>query len=258
MFSPVTLERGDVKLCVEIGGEGPLVLLLPSAGRGASDFSALASVLEARRYSAAAVNPRGAGGSTGPLEGLTLHDLAADVSVVVEELAHGPAHLVGHAFGNRVARCLATDRPDLVRSVTLLAAGGRVAGTRREPFLPEGGVLTSDGFEAMRRAMFSPRSAASVAEAWRSGWWFDTLRAQGAAVFGTPVDEWWSAGVAPILVIQGMDDEVAPPENARLLLSEHPDRVALVEIEGAGHAILIERPNEVAEHLLRFLRRVDG
>jgi pimeloyl-ACP methyl ester carboxylesterase len=48
------------------------------------------------------------------------------VAGVLEALDCGPAHLVGHAFGNRVARCLAVDRPSLVRSVTLLAAGGLI------------------------------------------------------------------------------------------------------------------------------------
>jgi pimeloyl-ACP methyl ester carboxylesterase len=33
---------------------------------------------------------------------------------------------VGHAFGSRVARCLAADRPELVRRVVLPAAGGLV------------------------------------------------------------------------------------------------------------------------------------
>jgi pimeloyl-ACP methyl ester carboxylesterase len=36
------------------------------------------------------------------------------------------AHVVGHAFGNRVARCLAADRADLIGRVVLLAAGGLV------------------------------------------------------------------------------------------------------------------------------------
>src|SRR5215475_5366477 len=30
--------------------------------------------------------------------------------------ASGPVHLIGHAFGNRIARCLAVDQPSLVCS----------------------------------------------------------------------------------------------------------------------------------------------
>jgi pimeloyl-ACP methyl ester carboxylesterase len=37
--------------------------------------------------------------------------LAIDVAEVLEAMDCGSAHLVGHAFGNRVARCLAVDLP---------------------------------------------------------------------------------------------------------------------------------------------------
>ena len=54
-----------------------------------------------------------------------LSDLAADVAGVIESLGlETPLDVLGHAFGNRVVRMLATNRPDLVRSVTLVAAGG--------------------------------------------------------------------------------------------------------------------------------------
>jgi pimeloyl-ACP methyl ester carboxylesterase len=66
--------------------------------------------------------PRGIGGSIGPLEGITLHDLAADVASVVATEGQGPAVVIGHAFGNWVARTLAADRPDLVRGIVLAAA----------------------------------------------------------------------------------------------------------------------------------------
>jgi pimeloyl-ACP methyl ester carboxylesterase len=69
---------------------------------------------------------RGIGESRGSLGDTSLHDLAVDVAEFLEAMDCGPAHLVGHAFGNRVARCLAVDRPSLVRSVTLLAAGGLI------------------------------------------------------------------------------------------------------------------------------------
>src|SRR5262249_62373877 len=70
---------------------------------------------------------RGVGGSCGSLDGATLHDLAGDVAGVIKAIGCGPVHLIGHAFGNRIARCLAVDQPSLVRSVTLLAAGGLLA-----------------------------------------------------------------------------------------------------------------------------------
>ena len=56
-----------------------------------------------------------------------LHDLAVDTAAVVEEIGRGgPAVVVGHAFGQRVCRTLASDRPDLVSAVIMIAAGGKV------------------------------------------------------------------------------------------------------------------------------------
>ena len=40
----------------------------------------------------------------------------------IEPDRNGAAFVVGHAFGNRVARMLATLRPDLVRAASLVAA----------------------------------------------------------------------------------------------------------------------------------------
>src|SRR5262249_24992528 len=73
-----------------------------------------------------AVNVRGVGARTVPLDGLPLCPLGADMAGVIEAVSAAPAHVVGHAFGTRVARCLAVDWPDLVRRVVLLAAGGLV------------------------------------------------------------------------------------------------------------------------------------
>jgi pimeloyl-ACP methyl ester carboxylesterase len=79
------------------------------------------------------------------------------------------------------------------------------------------------------------------------------LTANGAA----SVDDWWSAGrTVPVLVIQGLQDQAAPPENGRILKAEAPDRVELVELDGAGHALLPEQPMEIARAVTGFLGKV--
>ncbi|MGA2950682.1 MAG: hypothetical protein ABSD80_00420 [Caulobacteraceae bacterium] len=45
-----------------------------------------------------------------------------------------------------------------------------------------------------------------------------------------------TAGGKPVLVVQGLDDGIAPPESGRDLEGLYPDRVTLVEIEATGHA----------------------
>lgn len=241
---------------VRLLGEGPLVVLLPSLGRGASDFAALAARLARAGHLVACPEPRGLGRSAGPLDGLTLADLADDVAAVVQALDAGPATVAGHAFGNRVARMLATRHPDLVESVVLLACGGRV------PPEPEAGAAlfrvfdtalpADEHLDAVRTAFFAPGNDPSV---WADGWHADVAAAQSAATGSTPVEEWWEAGGADVLVVQPADDRIALPANAEDLVERLGDRSSLVTIPGAGHALLPEQPAAVAVALLTWLRR---
>src|ERR1700756_944425 len=118
-----TIEVGDATLECALYGSGAPVVLLANAGCSTGYFDHLARALVTGGSQTISINMRGVGGSCGSLDGATLHDLASDVAGVIKAIGCGPAHLVGHAFGNRIARCLAVDQPPLVRTVTLLAAG---------------------------------------------------------------------------------------------------------------------------------------
>src|SRR5262245_13396881 len=122
MAAQTIIARGDVRIEVLAQGQGPVIVLLPSLGRGATDFDSIALRLAAGGYRVLRPQPRGIRGSSGPLTGIDLHDYAADVAAVIAHENNGPAFVVGHAFGNRVARMLATDRPELVRATALVAA----------------------------------------------------------------------------------------------------------------------------------------
>lgn len=229
----VVARSGAVEIEGRCWGSGDVVLMLPGLGGDASQFSLLAGSLAGAGYRAVAVNPRGVGASRGPLEGLTLHDFAADGACVIETVGGAPAHVIGRAFGNRVARCLAMDRPELVRSLVLISAGGYA--TAVPGIHAAAGVPAGAGRDAT--AGLSPAAAA-----------------QRAATRATPVSEWWTAGRAPILVIKGLEDRIAPPENGRRLREELGERVRLVELAGVGHSPLTECPGTVAGHVLAFLR----
>ena len=46
----------------------------------------------------------------------------------------------------------------------------------------------------------------------------------------------------PLLVIQGLDDEAAPPGNGHALREQLGERVRLVDLPRAGHFLLLEQP----------------
>ncbi len=116
--------NGAVEVFVE--GSGPLVLMIPSLGRGAGDFEELGHAVAAAGYRVARMQPRGVGRSTGATSGLSMRDLVDDAASAIEAAGGGPAVIVGHAFGQRLARLTAATHPELVRGVIMLAAGGKV------------------------------------------------------------------------------------------------------------------------------------
>src|SRR5512140_3601612 len=116
------IRRGDVSIEVVAEGRGPLVVLLPSLGRDSDEFDPIAERIAAAGFRVLRPQPRGYGRSTGPMENLTLHDLAKDVAAVIERENAGPAIIAGHAFGHFVAKMTAVDFPKLVRGVILIGA----------------------------------------------------------------------------------------------------------------------------------------
>jgi len=69
-------------------GSGEAVVLLPGGALDVGYMKGLAEALAKAGYRVVRVNPRGAGKSTGPKEGVTLHTLASDVAGVPSR-AHG-------------------------------------------------------------------------------------------------------------------------------------------------------------------------
>lgn len=253
------IQVGKVNIETHIRGVGPAVVLLPGTGGDASQFADFAPVLAAAGFQTIALSVRGAAGSTGPLEGLTLHDYAADVAGVIEALKVAPAHVLGRTGGNRVARCLAADRPELVKSVILVAAGGLIPGDPKAiaaaDAWAQATVPEPERLAAFRSSMLSPATDPTRVKPFAT--WPAANRAQSAAEAATPTTEWWTAGRAPLLVIQGLDDVLAPPGNGRALREQLGARVKLVDIAKAGHALLFEQPDKIATEVITFLRTLD-
>jgi pimeloyl-ACP methyl ester carboxylesterase len=249
------ITAGDARIVVRILGDGPTLVLLPGLGRSSADLDPLAVRLIAAGYRVLLPEPRGMGDSHGPLDGLTLHHLARDIASVIDATCTTPVVVIGHAFGNRIARCLAADRPELVSLVVLLSSSGKVQPT---PEIAEAIRLAQavdtpleKRADAVRAAWFAPGSDITP---WLDGWWQPVMRAFLAAAAATPVEDWWSAGNAEVLIVQGLCDVSAPVGNGRLLRDEISDRTTLIELADVGHALPVEKPELVADAVIDFLR----
>jgi pimeloyl-ACP methyl ester carboxylesterase len=257
-FAPLTIayDNPPVHLKAMAAGNGERLVLLPGLGRASSDLLPLAEIMVRSEYSVLLPEPRGISVSRGPLDGLTLHDLAADVAALLEAWTGGPATIIGHAFGNRIARTLAADRADLVSAVVLLSSSGKLQPT---PEIADAIRLAQapDTPQEVRRAAvqqawFAPGSDVTP---WLDGWSQPVMAAYLAAAAATPVEEWWTAGSAEVLIVQGLADVAAPVGNGRLLKQDLGARGTLVELPGIGHAMPVEKAQACADAILAFLRR---
>lgn len=233
---------------------GREIVMLASLGRPGSDFDDVAMALAENGYRVTLPEPRGIADSEGPMEGLTLHDLAEDVAAVIETQTRAPVMLIGHAFGNRLARTMAADRPELVSRVGLLACGGLIE-------MPEKAMKALIGcfdeslppdehMECVRYGFFAEGNDPEV---WRDGWYRPVMLMQSSAVRATPVEDWWEAGGQPILVVQATEDAIALPANAHDLKKRLGERATLVELPNAGHAMLPEQPKKIVEIICSYI-----
>ena len=250
----ITDVRRSVSIQVHTKGRGSPVLMIPSLGRGVEDYDRVAGMLAEQGYQSIMPEPRGIGGSSGPLP-QTLFDLAQDAATACRHLGLSSIDVVGHAFGNRVARALATQAPDLVKRVVLLAGGGQTvidADIRAALMgsLADGTKPDNERLKDLQMAFFHAQNDPAI---WLRGWHSQAADMQLAASDRTDTARWWTAGRATVLLVQAEADPVAPAGNADALAEAIGDRLTRVLLRRASHAILPEQPVAVAALIADYL-----
>jgi len=185
---------------------------------------------------------------------ITLHDFARDIAEVVKKLGGGKAVVVGHAFGNWVARMTAADHPDLVRGVVIAAAAAKQFAPELSAAVTTAGNLSlsdEDRLAALRFAFFAPGNDPTV---WLKGWHPEIRDSQRAAVAAVKQDEWWSGGTAPLLDLQAANDPFKPEAKRNEMKNEFGSRVTVMVIPNASHALIPEQPKAVVEGLSRWIK----
>ena len=252
----------DVRIEAIAEGSGPLVVLLPSRGRAAEDFDEVAAGIAKAGFRVLRPQPRGAGRSSGLMKGLSLHDFARDTAAIIRHEGGGPAVIVGHAFGNWVARMTAVDYPQLVRGVVIVAAAAKAypagfAGAKElseavrksgDPTLPD-----AERLNYLRIAFFAPGNDAGV---WLKGWYPEVDEAQFAAGRATKQSEWWPGGTVPLLDLQAALDPFKPRAMMNEIREEFGERATIVVIPNASHALIAEQPAAVVEAIVTWIGRL--
>lgn len=235
----------DVQVDLIHEGSGPVIVMLPSRGRDSEDFDEVAAGLANEGFRVLRPQPRGAHLSSGPSSGIRMQDLARDVARVIEREEAGRAIIAGHAFGNWVARMVATDHPHLVRGLVLMAAAAKTYPSELSAVVQAAGnpgLSEAQRLAALRKGFFLRPEAATV---WLSGWSAGAMAVQGIAVAATKQDEYWGAGEAPLLDIVAEQDPFRPPESWFEACAAFGERVTVRTVPDASHALLPEQPEAV-------------
>jgi pimeloyl-ACP methyl ester carboxylesterase len=115
------------ELNYELAGSGrPAFVLVHGGCCALSDWREQIDRL-GREFTVLAMDLRGHGGSTSADGMLTVPQWAADVNALIEALDIGPAAIVGHSLGSRIAAEAISQRPENATALVLLD-GSRVTG----------------------------------------------------------------------------------------------------------------------------------
>ena len=117
MDSPV------VALSHTVTGVGPPVLMVAGTGFPGATWPPEFIEPLAERYAVITFDHRGTGRSPQTDDDYSTRMFAADALALLERLDCGPAHVVGHSMGGRVAQWMAIDGPDQLASLVLAASG---------------------------------------------------------------------------------------------------------------------------------------
>ncbi|MFL6072466.1 MAG: alpha/beta fold hydrolase [Mycobacteriales bacterium] len=262
------LTNEDVSLHSEVlGGAGTrTVVLLHGWMSAGTVWRRPAAALAARGYRVVALDLRGHGQSSRPVEGYTLPDYASDLDPVLDQLARGrPVHLAGWDLGATIAMYYAASRVGQAASLIVLAGTPRLVACQDWPHgmaaeamaallagLEQNFGAASEAFVA---AQFASRSPQLVRTATRLAARVGRRVAvdAGEAASATDLRAVVPQVNCPTLVVHGRSDVLCPPAAGRWLADNLPAARPAVLISQAGHYLPLSHPREVSKHMIDFL-----
>ncbi|WP_153505851.1 alpha/beta fold hydrolase [Cumulibacter manganitolerans] len=255
---------GDVHVRVNVTGEGPPVLLVHGLGASLDLWEPLVKQLEG--YTVITLDNPGAGASTVPWPAWRMSKYAETVDAVLEELGYDTVDVVGLSFGGMVCQEFAHKYPHRIRRLVLAATAagmGAVFGNPLAlsvlmtplryysrsymaavaPFLYGGDAdgeselvqRQSDLRHKMRPSIPGYFAQLATASTFSSVWYLNKI-------------------TVPTLVVAGGDDPITNPFTCKVIAQLIPD-AEYVELEGAGHLFLMERPTQSAALLRDWFER---
>ena len=226
-----------VRSWYDVHGEGEPLVLLHGGFSDSRDFTTNLQTL-AGKFQVFLLDRR-AHGRTPDVEGpVTLDMLTDDVSVFIEQVVGGPAHVAGYSSGGVVAAALALRRSDLVRRLVLLNTALSKEGWM---FLPEpDGEFPDTVVDAY--AEVSPDGRDHFPE---------VVRKFASMEMDVALDP---SGITSRTLVVAADDDFVHLSHTIEMYQAIPD-AQLAILPGTSHLLLFERPEQAAAVVEEFLTK---
>jgi 3-oxoadipate enol-lactonase len=256
------------KVAVEDEGDGGAVVCVHGLGGSSNSFTALMPALAGQRV--VRLDLPGSARSSAASGALSIARYVECVRQVCTRLGIARAHLVGHSMGTIVCQHLAIEAPRLVRSLALFGPLIAPADAARTAMRTRAGKARSEGPAGMQDIAQTLMNGATSAESRRrqpavAAFVRESLMRQdpdGYARSCEALAEAPAAAVediaAPVLLVTGDEDTVAPPQTVRAMAERLSGSVGVrtVVLNRCGHWTPIERAEECGRELRDFLASV--
>ena len=260
-----TAEINGLRIHYDLVGEGEPIAFLNGVMMTTQSWVLQTSVFR-RRYSCLLHDFRGQLLSDKPEEPWTLEDHAADLEALLDHLEIESCHLVGTSYGGEVGLIFAASRPQRVRSLSVISSVSEV-GRELDRVVALWAETALEAPERLYRVSLPSNFSPAFVEA------NPELLAQGEErlaacapeffpAFARLVDAFRQIDVTaeleriscPTLVMVGELDALKPPRYSRLIAGRIPG-AELLTIPGGGHAVILEKPEEVNTAILGFVEK---
>lgn len=251
----------NCQLHYEEYGQGEPLLLVHGLGSSIRDWEYQIPVLR-QHYRVIALDVRGHGQSDKPRQRYRIATFAADVAALIEHLGLQQVHLVGISMGGMIGFQLGVDRPELLRSLTIVNSGPEVKPHSLRDYVEIGKrwllsrLLSLDTIaKGLGKLLFPKPEQADLRRKIEQRWPENDKRAYLAsldAIIGWGVRERLARINCPTLVVTA-DRDYTPVSLKEAYVRELPD-ARLVVIEDSRHATPLDQPERFNQTLLEFIR----
>ena len=263
----MTLHSID-RIALEDEGDGDAVVCVHGLGGSSNTFSPLMATLA--RHRVVRVDMPGSARSARVEGALSIARFVDALQSVCARLGVAHAHWIGHSLGTIVCQHLAVAAPKLVRSVALFGPLLAPPEAARTAIRARGAKARSEGVAGMHEIAIGLVNAALSADTRQRSplavaFVRESLMRQDPEGYARTCDALADAEpapveriAAPVLLVTGDDDGVAPPQQVRALAEKlHGAKsTRVVVLPRCGHWTPIERSEECARELREFLATV--